>query len=518
MISGQHRFGQRIDAFGDAYYAERDFRQNTQLFGLPNDEEGGSKSYAVSAGLGFAFLDGWRIELVGNHAKVKELREGVTAGTPFSLDNNSRFLSGDVKADGPLFSAPGGVARSSLGIATRREEFTNSLDIDFRRTVRSAYAEVLIPLVGSLNATPWARRVDVSVAGRYDDYGSDGTSSNPKLGLLWSPITGLNIRSTYATSFRVPPLAQLAPSIIYQVVSIPDADALDGETVTLLPAEPGNPQLKPEESDSFTLGFDFRPPSVENLTISLTYFHIDYDHRIQRPPGLTGLFEIFSDPLRQQVQPFVNFQPALSDVERIFNDPSLVVIDSTGRPSPVTAADIEALYNATLQNIATSEVRGIDFLIQAAFASSFGQLEPFIAGSKLLTLDSQNASTTPVISEVDTVYNPVDLRVRAGLNWTRGPVSSGLALNYVDDYQNNLVSPIEKIDSWTTLDWQLSYHVDSASRGPLSGFYLALDVQNITNERPPRVSPTSPFGDLAFDATNASPRGRFIGLHLRKRW
>jgi outer membrane receptor protein involved in Fe transport len=84
-------------------------------------------------------------------------------------------------------------------------------------------------------------------------------------------------------------------------------------------------------------------------------------------------------------------------------------------------------------------------------------------------------------------------------------------MNYTDSYRNNLVTPAEKISSWTTFDGQIAWRVKDG------GLSVSLDVLNLTDARPPRVSGGNNI-NLGFDPTNASPRGRFIALQIGKRW
>src|SRR5690606_16364279 len=114
------------------------------------------------------------------------------------------------------------------------------------------YGEIFLPLVGGQNAGPWARRLELSVAARYDHYDDAGSSSNPKFGLLWSPVAGFNLRGTYSTSYRAPLLIQMTEEPLFFTFPIPDPGAPDGVTTTLLNQTIGNRSLKPEESESFS--------------------------------------------------------------------------------------------------------------------------------------------------------------------------------------------------------------------------------------------------------------------------
>src|SRR3546814_18518932 len=59
---------------------------------------------------------------------------------------------------------------------------------------------------------------------------------------------------------------------------------------------------------------------------------------------------------------------------------------------------------------------------------------------------------------LDTIYNPLDLRARASLTWTKGNWSASGFVNYTDDYiDNQLPETPQRIPSWTTVDLGLAY-------------------------------------------------------------
>lgn len=74
----------------------------------------------------------------------------------------------------------------------------------------------------------------------------------------------------------------------------------------------------------------------------------------------------------------------------------------------------------------------------------------------------------------------MDLRLRAGANWSLAAWGASITLNYSDGYRNNLVEPSGAVDAWLTTDMQLRYATNTIS--------VALNVQNVTNEAPPSVS------------------------------
>src|SRR5262249_44779485 len=144
------------------------------------------------------------------------------------------------------------------------------------RTVRSAFTELLIPIVGDANLLPLIRTLELSIAGRYDDYSDFGSAANPKVGIAWAPITGLTVRGTYAKSFRAPTLDQLTPLPLYYTLAAVDAQSPSGFTDTLVNQGQGQSSLRAERAKSFTFGIDVKPPTRPGLAVSASYFHVSY--------------------------------------------------------------------------------------------------------------------------------------------------------------------------------------------------------------------------------------------------
>ena len=129
------------------------------------------------------------------------------------------------------------------------------------RNISAAYTEVLLPVL---------KQLELSAALRFDHYdGGIGNSFTPKVGAKWKPMNNLALRATYARGFRAPGAAETNSVAGFGGVVIDDnarcaaltADGIAAATVTancegIAPTFTitGNPNLKPEKSQSFTLG------------------------------------------------------------------------------------------------------------------------------------------------------------------------------------------------------------------------------------------------------------------------
>jgi iron complex outermembrane recepter protein len=139
-----------------------------------------------------------------------------------------------------------------------------------------------------------------------------------------------------------------------------------------------------------------------------------------------------------------------------------------------------------------------------------------IDGGYIFAFDNQFSSSAPVVSILNTAYNPINLRLRARALVTRGPLSGGVYINYTNDYSDNNVIPFGHVSSWTTTDAVASYAFGS-SGSPFNGVTIALSVTNLTNRAPPYVSNYSLYR-INYDGVNANALGRYISLRLQKHW
>ena len=172
---------------------------------------------------------------------------------------------------------------------------------DLDRNVQSLYGELFVPIFGDGNARPGARSLTLSLSGRYDHYSDFGSTTNPKVGLTWEPVDGVNLRGSYGRSFRAPGLRDLGSTVgsYYSAAALVDAfgardpsrGAAQVNTILLFG---GNQDLTPETARTWSFGVDLRPRFAPNLTASVTFYDIKYDDVIGTPSGLGAL--LFSDP------------------------------------------------------------------------------------------------------------------------------------------------------------------------------------------------------------------------------
>src|SRR5262249_33076092 len=131
-----------------------------------------------------------------------------------TYDDRFTLWSFNVKADGPVYSLSGGEIKAAVGGEFRRETYSNrdaaflstpslqpAPDNSRHRTVTALFAELVVPFVSAEHSVPGIQLLQLSLAGRSEHYSDFGSTTNPQIGLVWAPIPGVKVRSTYGRSF-----------------------------------------------------------------------------------------------------------------------------------------------------------------------------------------------------------------------------------------------------------------------------------------------------------------------------
>jgi iron complex outermembrane receptor protein len=223
----------------------------------------------------------------------------------------------DFRLNRDLFQMQNGTVAGAFGMEFRKEKYgfvatdltaeLPSLGVDpdsdtsGERDVKAAFFEFNLPILKNLEMT---------FAGRWDDYSDFGNTFNPKIGVRYQPIREILLRGSWNTGFRAPTMYD-----IYQPASLtftadpyddpllcPGGTAVPGASAGVVcgqqvlqrqggPVGAGRPaaSLQPEESETFTIGAVFEP--VAGVTLGIDYWNIKLEKQI------SGLAEqaIFGD-------------------------------------------------------------------------------------------------------------------------------------------------------------------------------------------------------------------------------
>lgn len=432
-----------------------------------------------------------------------------------SYHANSSVLELSPTLDGTLWHMRSGEVRYAIGAEYRSEHF-RQLDLlaetEFKpsRAVYAGFAELNVPVVSPDMGVWGVRQLSINLADRLEHYSDFGSTNNPKFGVVWTVFPDLKLRGSYGKSFQAPNLNDLNPEITNAATFPlrPDGTFNPGapDNVNTLALFGGNPNLQPEKATSWTAGLDFTPEAIRGLRLTGTYYDIRFTNRVTNLQGTFGILELIQNAaiLGPTV---IQFNPALSTVKSWYANPHFS--DYFGIP----ATSVNAIADLRIQNLSGVSTHGVDFGISYDTTLQSVHLTTGIDGTRILGFTNQVTPKAPVISILDTTFNPIHLRIRGKAVAEYRDLTLAAFINYVGNYDNNQVTPQVPAGSWTTVDASATYALHS---GPLSGFSATVGSLNLLNRDPPFVGNSTLV--VNYDGANANPVRRFVYLNVSYKW
>ncbi len=432
--------------------------------------------------------------------------------------STSTLETSDLVANGPLLRLPAGEAKLAVGLEWRADAL--ALEVPqlssssgtlvserYGRQVFSAYSQLHVPLLaasrGSEDSPP---RLALDLAGRYDHYSDFGGTFDPMARLEWIASNWLRLRASWGRSYRAPTLDDLYDTSqnVSGLTVVPDPLSSTGRSLVL--AEQGsNPNLANETARTWTAGFDLTPWSGAQL--SLTFYGIDYRNRIEQPAA-GAPFAVLQDG--NEWAAVINRAPTPAEIDAICESRQFV-----GPVATCLASHPVAIVDLRLANLSSTRTSGFDIAARERFVNPWGHFHFGLRGTDVLRFDQALTPTSPSVSILNTVGNPLSLRLRGTAGWRAhgrdapGPAID-LAVNYTGSYRNPASTLVPVVRAWTTFDVFASERLRPGRFGQTT---LRLNAVNVFNQSPPFVD--SEFG---YDIGNVQALGRVLSVQLTQRW
>jgi iron complex outermembrane receptor protein len=234
---------------------------------------------------------------LGNYGITSPLAtEGVGVNVGFEHRNDHEFLQPDSAEESGLLSGFGSaVAPIDNGISVKEE-----------------FIELRAPLAQDKAG---AKDLLFDTGYRRSDYSTAGVTNTYKFEVQYAPIADYRFRVSYDRAIRAPSVAELFTPPIVGLTTIGPDPCAPPITFTLLQCErtgvtaaqfnggtipqgtanqlsqqtSGNPALKPEQADTYTIGLNFAPAQIPHLTGSIDYYHITIKDEVGVIPYLVVL-------------------------------------------------------------------------------------------------------------------------------------------------------------------------------------------------------------------------------------
>lgn len=278
-----------------------------------------------------AFL---RLDLVEtNKTDQMVLGGSLTGDLPFSFPMAASPMA---YAAGLEFRRDQGESRPDGNFATGNAiGFGASSPVDAQIEIAELFAEVRLPLIeGRRFAEVLALEAGIRLADYEnkvqtitDSFSNDFNNTSWKIGAEWAPITALRFRGAYAEAVRAPNLTEIGlprtastgdldtdPCEGGNPVGNPELTALCiatgvppgaiGSVVSIIAGQinnfiGGDPDLEPEEAETWTLGFVWTPDFLP-LTLVVDYYNIEIKNaitQIAEQNVVDACYETEQDPL-----------------------------------------------------------------------------------------------------------------------------------------------------------------------------------------------------------------------------
>src|SRR5271165_6197425 len=216
-----------------------------------------------------------------DQAAVSNPNGGIANGiriTQFQ-DVRSSLLIWALRAGGEVIDLPGGPITIGLGLEYQSDDYVSRVDhytatFDVvglgaaingvgKRYEKSAYYQVLVPILGEKWSWPGARALQAIVSERDDNYSDFGLAAKPKFALLYKPFNDLTFRATYSEGYRAPALTELysGTSFAFEDLVDPKNPSLGEQSYEVRTS--GNPNLKAETSYGYYVGAVWSPGSAD---------------------------------------------------------------------------------------------------------------------------------------------------------------------------------------------------------------------------------------------------------------
>lgn len=340
-------------------------------------------------------------------------------------------------------------------------------------SVMEYFAELNVPIVKDM---AFAKSLDLNGAYRYSDYSNNvGSVSTYAAGLQWTPVTGLMVRGQYQRAIRGPSVAELYLGQTDNFSGPPDpcmnaaagvagplrdlciATGVPAAVVgtdystggTSFPAQNGgNPNLKEEDSDTWTAGVVLTPTFLPHFVATIDWYSIKIDNMISSGIGAQNIVSACYDYFATQY---------CGQITRSSNGEFQSFMDLNVNAANVETAgiDVDMSYNFDLGfGLPGTDASNLAFQFYGTWVDKY-DYTPIVG--------------MPIVNHCGGAFgfncgapNPTWRNSLATI-WSSGPLTAQLMWRYMDSVKDDdptYVYAVEKIDAASYFDlsgtWQFN--------------------------------------------------------------
>ncbi|WP_339725738.1 TonB-dependent receptor [uncultured Paraglaciecola sp.] len=427
-------------------------------------------------------------------------------------NNKAEQLDFTFNVTGSLYELPAGDLAVAAGMEYRKEKGLDVSDsyvnsdprVNTYRTTSSAprlgtegeydlteaYVEVSIPLLADQTMV---KNLELSLASRFSDYSTFGSTTNSKAGLIYSPTEGLSLRATWSEGFRAPSILELFEGQRATVIAVLDPCA----TNTQLPGcvgvpagyvqensnipitTGGNKLLQPETSENVSFGVVYLPEFLDGFSITADWYDIE----------ISDTISVFGAQNILDLCAYKNKNCGV--ISRDSSGEILDLVDGPVNLNSTTVAGMDVVMHYSIKND----------LGKWDFGANFSKLTEL---SEVSTLSDGSTLTVEKVGTAASRESYPEWRSSLTARWKNEQWSASYSARYIGDTTETLGDEALAINSVT-------YHNVSGGYDFDNGLKVKLGINNIADKQPP-VSLTNT--NINFDQNTYNAIGRFMYFQL----
>ncbi len=383
------------------------------------------------------------------------------------------------------------------------EPFSGDVKVD------EAYVETNLPVLKDL---PAVKKLNFDLSARQSQYRNQGLAGTTglhrvhnlttwKISGLWDVVDSVRFRGSQSRDARAGNFRELYYGQVIGAGGIFGYCAPPGNPFGTDPCTwhlEGNPNVKPEKSDTSTFGIVWSPPgALEGLQFSVDYFKINIKDAIQQAnvrDTLDGC-QVRNDPVLCSQITFDGTTYKSVDGRTLQGIQQFHALSFNGAGYMFKGLDFSGTYNMQLGNGANMTFR---LLAENMFRQEF-QATP---RSPRINIVGQTGTANSFLSD-----NQAQPKWTGSLTstYTQGPASVTAQVRFIShgimDYNNptggvnavgNAVLPVTEVPSYQV--FTLSGAYTFMDLGPVGGLQVYGVVDNLFDKQPPFASGITPFG------------------------
>lgn len=492
--------------------------------GLIGDPDGSGPGLSFAAALSNGTLDPFKDPNAfrPDFAPYLVPLETASEAAEYALESNEVVA----RAAGPIYHLPAGPVGLSASVQWRTEKIadavatqgTSSPPTIYRywpaasQEARAAYLELRMPIFGERDGT-LLRNLELQASLRHDISSVRARSENTTLtipgpsgpfpavsyferewsatksmlGVRYAPTKDLTLRASWGTGFLAPSLFQISPGNTFNL-NVSLIDPKRGgvlQTVSYISPQGGNPDLRPEQSESFSAGVIITPRFLKGLRLSVDLTRIEKTDEI-------------SFVSNQQLLVLEDRLPG-----RIIRAPLTAQDQALGYTGGVVTHIVQQSINLARKQLTAWDIQAdYDFEV-----GGWGKMRAYVSATYQPEFKEQVVPSNPFVNRAGT-SSVLKWRGNGGLDWSRGPWGISWNMQYYDTYTvfsptfpaSLIASQVLNqgnggvVPSQTYHDVSVRYRFGDAGSGwrkLLANSQLTVGVQNVLNTRPPVLSTTS---------------------------